>query len=164
MARKTGHVIEDFPALQTDRLQLEPITAEVARSIAAGNVLGLCPAEGWPHEHTKDGVRLAIEGGHPAGWLVRLNGRVIGDCGIHANVDGAGCVEIGYGLAGPYWGQGLGTELAAAISDWLLSQPDVLVVRATTLPSNVASRRVLEKAGFSLVGVDELEALYERRP
>ncbi len=163
MARKTDDVIENFAALETNRLQLDPITGDVAGSIAAGNVAGLRPAEGWPHEHTKDGVRLAIEGGHPAGWLVRLDGRVIGDCGIRANVDSAGCVEIGYGLASPYRGQGLGTEVAAAISGWLLTQPGVLAVRATTLPSNAASRRVLEKAGFTLLGVDEQETVYERR-
>jgi RimJ/RimL family protein N-acetyltransferase len=155
-------VIENFEALETDRLQLEPITRAVASAIAAGDVAGLGAADGWPHEHTKDGVALAIEHGQPAGWLVRLGGRVIGDCGIHAPVDDLGCVEIGYGLASPYRGRGYGTEVVAAISDWLLAQPGISAVRATTLIDNPASRRVLEKAGFTVVELVEGEAIYER--
>ena len=50
----------------------------------------------------------------------------------------------------------------AAITDWLLSQPGVRQVRAHTLTDNMPSRRVLEKAGFTYVGLDEGEALYQR--
>jgi RimJ/RimL family protein N-acetyltransferase len=155
-------VIERFDPLITARLRLEPITPELARLIAAGVTDGLGAADGWPHEHTKDGVALAIEHGHPAGWLVRFEGEVIGDCGIHRPVDDAGRVEIGYGLAAPYRGRGLGTEAVVAISDWLLAREDVVVVQASTWADNVASRRVLEKAGFTMVGTRVGDCLYER--
>jgi RimJ/RimL family protein N-acetyltransferase len=155
-------VIERFEPLRTSRLDLEPITPEVAHSIASGDVVGLDPAEGWPQDGTTNGVALAIEHGHPPGWLVRCSGRVIGDCGIRAPVDDVGCVEIGYGLAGPFQGQGFGTEVVTAISDWLLAQPGVTTVGARTVPSNTASRRVLEKAGFTFVGTTEDESVYER--
>lgn len=49
-----------------------------------------------------------------------------------------------------------------AISDWLLARPIVSTVRARTLPSNVASRRALEKAGFTMVSTTEDESVYER--
>lgn len=155
--------MDAFAPLQTARLKLEPITAEVARSIAVGDVAELQPADGWPHEHTKNGIDMALRHGHPAGWLVRFEGRVIGDCGIHAPVDDNGSLEIGYGLAAPYRGRGFGTEVATVISGWLLSQPGVSVVRATTLPANVASQRVLEKAGFSVVRSGDAEIAYELR-
>ena len=155
--------MDAFAPLQTARLKLEPITAEVARSIAVGDVAELQPADGWPHEHTKNGIDMALRHGHPAGWLVRFEGRVIGDCGIHAPVDDNGSLEIGYGLAAPYRGRGFGTEVATVISGWLLSQPGVSVVRATTLPANVASQRVLEKAGFSVVRSSDAEIAYELR-
>jgi ribosomal-protein-alanine N-acetyltransferase len=161
-ASKTEGVIEHFDPLQTSRLHLEPISAQVARSIADGDVADLGAADGWPQAGTKNGVALAIEHGHPAGWLVRCSGRVIGDCGIRAPVDDAGCVEIGCGLAGPYQGQGFGIEVVMAISDWLLARPIVSTVRARTLPSNAARRRVLEKAGFTMVGTTEDESVYER--
>ncbi len=156
-------MLEEFAALETDGLRLEPIDPETARLIMRGDVAHLAPGEGWPQPGTVAGVTLAMEHGHPPGWLVRWSGRVIGDCGIRAPVDDAGCVEIGYGLAAPYWGRGFGTELATAISDWLLAQPTVSTVRASTEPSNTASRRVLEKAGFTLVDSSENLTMYERR-
>jgi RimJ/RimL family protein N-acetyltransferase len=71
-------------------------------------------------------------------------------------------VEIGYGLAGPYQGLGFASEVVMAISDWLLTQPVVSTVRARTLPSYAASRRVLEEAGFTIVSTTEDESIYER--
>lgn len=156
-------MLEEFAALETDGLRLEPIDPETARSIMRGDVAPLAPGEGWPQPGTVAGVTLAMEHGHPPGWLVRWSDRVIGDCGIRAPVDDAGCVEIGYGLAAPYRGRGFGTQLATAISDWLLAQPTVSTVRASTEPSNTASRRVLEKAGFTLVDSSENLTMYERR-
>lgn len=156
-------MIDRFEVLRTSRLTLEPMSGEVARAIAADDVAGLSPAEGWPQPGTKQGVALALEHGQPPGWLVRHEGRVIGDCGIHAPVDAAGSVEIGYGLAAGYHGRGLGSELVAAVSDWLLSREDVSTVRARTLPSNVASGRVLEKAGFVQVASSDEVRVYERR-
>lgn len=156
-------MIEHFDPLRTSRLHLEPITAQVALSIAAGDVAGLDPGDGWPHANTKNGVAMALEHGQPAGWLVRWEGQVIGDCGIHAPADDDGCVEIGYGLAGPYRGRGFGTELVVAISDWLLARRDVSTVLASTSATNFASRRVLEKAGFTMVGATEDETVYRRR-
>lgn len=163
MADENTNVIERFVPLQTDRLSLEPVTAEVARAIADGDVGGLGAAEGWPQPGTVAGVTLAAEHGHPPGWLVRHSGLVIGDCGIRAPVDDAGCVEIGYGLAEPYRGRGFGSELVLSISDWLMAHPGVSTVRACTSPSNAASRRVLEKAGFTVAGFAAGEVVYERQ-
>ena len=48
-------------------------------------------------------------------------------------------------------GRGYGHELVAALSGWLLSQPEVeQVVAREVLADNVASRRALENAGFVL--------------
>ncbi|MDA8288168.1 MAG: hypothetical protein M0014_06880 [Actinomycetota bacterium] len=47
-------------------------------------------------------MTLRLEHGHAAGWLLRSSGIVIGDCGIRASVDGAGCIEVGSGLAESY--------------------------------------------------------------
>ena len=153
--------------LRTARLLLVPLTAETARATVAGDLswltaAGLAAADGWPHDDTADGLAMAGKGGYPPGWLVTVGGAVIGDIGTHGPVDKAGRVEIGYGLAAPSRGQGYGSEAVAAVTDWLLSQPGVRQVRAHTLTSNAPSRRVLEKAGFTYVGLDEGEALYQR--
>ena len=163
--------------LQTARLRLEPLTAEAARAILAGDLSGLATAglattglattgltaaDGWPHDDTADGLAGAVKTGYPPGWLVTVGGTVIGDIGTHGPVDEAGSVEIGYGLAAPSRGQGYGSEAVAAVTEWLLNQPGVRQVRAHTLTSNAPSRRVLEKAGFTYAGLDEGEALYQR--
>ena len=61
-------------------------------------------------------------------------------------------VEVGYAVCSEFWGRGLATELAdesarAAFAELAL---DGLV--AFTLPTNRASRRVMEKVGFTLLG------------
>jgi RimJ/RimL family protein N-acetyltransferase len=147
--------------LRTARLRLEPVTIETARAILAGDLSGLTVADGWPHEDTADGLAMAAKGGRPPSWLILADGMVIGDCGLHGPVDEDGGVEIGYGLAAPWRGQGYGSEAVAAITEWLLGQPEVRQIRARTLISNAPSRRVLEKAGFQFTGLDDGEAVYQ---
>ncbi len=96
------------------------------------------------------------------GWLVALaDGEVvIGDCGTLGGIDEAGDIEIGYGLAAPYRGRGYGTELVRGLVGWWRAQPGVRRVVAGTLVDNTASRRLLERVGFTLEGVDGSEARY----
>jgi RimJ/RimL family protein N-acetyltransferase len=141
--------------IATARLRLEPVSAALAAEVLAGDLSSVRAGDGWPHADTTDGLRLALGEGHPPVWLVLLDDVVIGDCGVHAPPDAEGSVEIGYGLAPPYRGQGYGTELVAALSRWLLDQPDVRRVFARGVEQgNRASRRVLERAGFRVVGGD----------
>ena len=157
----------DLVPLRTARLRLEPATAELARSVLAGDMsvlaaAGLTAAEGWPHEDTVDGLTMTVKTGDVLSWLIVADGAVIGDCGLHGPGDEAGTVEIGYGLAAPSRGQGYGSETVAAITEWLLDRPEVHRFRACTLTDNMPSRRVLEKAGFAYAGLDDGEAVYQR--
>ncbi len=158
-------MLDRFAPLETTSLRLEPISPARAAAIARGDLSGLEVGEGWPQPGTTAGISLALEHGHPPGWLVCFSALVVGDCGIRAPADAAGCVEIGYGLAAPYRGRGLGSEVVAAISDWLLGQAGISAVCARTEPLNAASRRVLEKAGFVLVDTSgELTRYEKHRP
>jgi ribosomal-protein-alanine N-acetyltransferase len=65
--------------------------------------------------------------------------------------DEHGRVEIGYGLAAPYRGRGIGSEAVRAMVDWLAAQPDVRVVTASVEVGNEPSRRLLARLGFDLV-------------
>lgn len=68
-------------------------------------------------------------------WMLRHRGggAVIGRAVLrHLDVDGADEVEIGYGFLPEFWGRGLATEVARAC-----------------VPTNVTSRRVMEKAGLT---------------
>jgi RimJ/RimL family protein N-acetyltransferase len=54
-------------------------------------------------------------------------------------------VEVGWRLAGEYWGQGLATEGAWAVSGYGFQQLGLRQIVAFTVPANTKSRRVMEK-------------------
>ena len=143
------------PRMTTERLVLVPQTLEAARALLAGQDAGLPLADGYPHADTFDALRMFVDwvtSDDEGGWFVTLaDGRVIGDCGTHGWTDDAGRVEIGYGLAAPYRGQGYGTEAVRALAGWLAAQPDVRTVTASVEVGNVASRRLLERLDFELI-------------
>ena len=97
-------------------------------------------------------------------WLVTLDERVIGDCGTLGGVDDDGTIAIGYGLAAPQRRRGYGTALVPALTAWLLGQPEVRRVIASTEPSNRPSRTVLERAGFRSFSVTPTEVRYAFPP
>jgi ribosomal-protein-alanine N-acetyltransferase len=57
-------------------------------------------------------------------------------------------VELHYALIPEFWGQGLVTEMAAAIVGIGFEQLGLKEIVSFTLPSNRASQRVMEKVGF----------------
>ncbi|HEX2773186.1 MAG TPA: GNAT family N-acetyltransferase [Micromonosporaceae bacterium] len=59
--------------------------------------------------------------------------------------------ELGYRLRRIAWGKGYATEGARALVDWGLRRCGLHRIRATTMAVNVASRRVMEKAGLTYV-------------
>lgn len=75
--------------------------------------------------------------------------------------------ELGFLLAPRLWGCGYATELARALVCWhdTHSEPSVAPsVRAYVFADNQASRKVLERTGFRLLGsdqTDERQLIYE---
>jgi RimJ/RimL family protein N-acetyltransferase len=59
--------------------------------------------------------------------------------------------ELGYRLRTSSWGKGYGTEGSVALLHKAFTELDVERVVATTMAVNIASRRVMEKAGLHLV-------------
>jgi RimJ/RimL family protein N-acetyltransferase len=136
--------------IATPRLLLVPVSPELAVSVVDGDVSTIVAGDGWPHADTADGMRIALARGHAPGWLVTLDGVVIGECGMHGEPDSSGELELGYGLARPYRGRGYGTEVVAGLSRWLLDQDGVLRVLGRVDVDNTPSRRALAHAGFVL--------------
>jgi len=92
-------------------------------------------------------------------WVLQLNdgsGRVVGTFSFKGLND-KGTVEIGYGINPGYEGKGLMTEAVTAVVNWAAEQPGVLSIEAETEPNNIASQRVLEKAGFIRSGISGAE-------
>ena len=61
--------------------------------------------------------------------------------------------DFGYGIAPQYWGNGYTTEAATAVVDWAIGQEHIFRVWAICDIENVASARVLEKAGLQREGI-----------
>ncbi len=85
-------------------------------------------------------------------WAVTLrpSDRAIG--GISCRPRGHSA-DFGYVLDQRYWRQGLATEAAQAVVRWLFTLDTIYRVWATCDVNNLASARVLEKAGLSREGV-----------
>jgi ribosomal-protein-alanine N-acetyltransferase len=82
----------------------------------------------------------------------RERGLVIGGIGFVGPPDGDGVVEIAYGVAPDFQGQGYATEAAQAGVGFAVGSGRVKTVAAHTLRTGAASMRVLAKCGFTRVG------------
>lgn len=70
--------------------------------------------------------------------------------------------KTSFGYTGAYqqWGNGYMTEAARACIDWSFQQPNVFRVYATVDVENIASQRVLEKAGMQREGILRRDAMH----
>ena len=83
--------------------------------------------------------------------VLQETGEMIGVCGV-VHVDGTGPdVELVYEFQRSAWGQGYGTEASRALICKGFTELGVRRVVASTYADNLASRRVMEKAGLTLV-------------
>lgn len=83
--------------------------------------------------------------------------RAIGLIGISVDADGVSG-KLGYHVAPAYWGHGYATEAVAGLVSMTGLLTRLRVVRAGVRPDNPASMRVLEKNGFSRVGIGVFES------
>jgi [ribosomal protein S5]-alanine N-acetyltransferase len=94
-------------------------------------------------------------------WFLRdrMSGAMVGRGGMqHTFVAGCHEVEVGWAIVPERWGEGLATELALASVEVAFHNLGLPEIVAFTLPDNFASRRVMEKAGFTY----EREIVHER--
>jgi ribosomal-protein-alanine N-acetyltransferase len=89
---------------------------------------------------------------HGFGWWTFFDARsgaFAGRGGLRwLEVEGRRQLEIGYGFLVEFWGRGLATELARECVRLTFEVLDLPEVISFTLPTNLASRRVMEKAGL----------------
>ena len=142
--------------LTTERLILHPITrAEAARIIA----LEPDERDDWHPEYPfvdeLDALRGLMAADPEAAdpdfrlYMIRrrADGLAVGGIGFFGAPGVDGVVEIGYGLVPAARGSGFATEALVAVVRLAFARGASAVV-ADTADDNVASKRVLEKAGF----------------
>ena len=134
----------------------------------------LWPRRGSPTEaEILDGLLAKIEHWERHGfgmWLLRdrQTGEMIGRGGLqYTYTAGLNDVEAGWAVVPERWGQGFATELAQASVEVGFEQLDLLEIIAFALPTNIGSRRVMEKAGFKferdIIHAGLPHVLYRRR-
>lgn len=101
-------------------------------------------------EETREYVRmclLAWDVGKAFHWVIERNEDKQAIGMIIARVAGEKW-ELGYVLARVYWGRGYMTEALKALVAWALKQKDIYRIWAVCDVDNIASARVMEKAGM----------------
>jgi len=118
-----------------------------------------------PHPYSQDDAIAFIDGfenGQYEGCIYAITnsetGRLMG-MGAVENRSRFGGLEIGYWLGKPYWGKGFATEAASALVDLAFRVTETDKVLAACRTNNPASRKVLQKQGFQLLGLDEMDSL-----
>lgn len=109
----------------------------------------------FPYPYTEENGRNFIEFATQNNPLhvmaIDINGEAIGGIGVHPQSD-VQCknAELGYWLAEPFWGNGIITSAVKQMVDYGFANFDITRIFARPFGSNIASQRVLEKAGFKL--------------
>jgi ribosomal-protein-alanine N-acetyltransferase len=79
--------------------------------------------------------------------------RLVGGLNIsHVRRGVAQSASLGYWIGAPYAGRGLMTDAVRAVTQFAFASLRLNRLEAACLPSNIASARVLENAGFKLEG------------
>lgn len=149
--------------LETRRLVIRSFTQQDApalheRVFGDPEVMRFIPRGASPSvERTRASIErfMAHERAHGFGlWAVELKetGELIGDTGLFL-VEGTGPeVEVAYHYGKAWWGKGYATEAAAAAMAFGFRECGLTDIIAICFPENIASRRVMEKAGMSYAG------------
>ncbi len=96
----------------------------------------------------------------PHALAIVVQERAVGGVGIEPMPDvNRRSAEIGYWLGADYWRRGIATEAVTLVTEWAFGAHQLLRIFAQPFASNVASRRVLEKAGYVLEGIMKCSAV-----
>ena len=172
MGAMTPTSAHDLPeVVASPRLRLELVTPDEAADMLAGRRRDHWEPS-YPREDDRDAASMVRAGNPHPTWgprhVVRaFDGLVVGSIGFFGPPEPAGDggveAEVGYGLVESARGHGAATEALKA----LLAETDRLGVRvrASVLPENEPSIRVLAKCGFTeLRGANDQGELVMARP
>jgi RimJ/RimL family protein N-acetyltransferase len=161
--------------LSTDNLDLiaatlDHVMAELESPEYLASLLNVRVEPGWPPgEYDRNAQEFFLErlkegGPDAAGWYTWYavkrgnqsgSSTLIGAGGYFGPPSEDGTIEIGFSVMPSWPGHGYGTEIASKLTEHAFTDSRVKKVIAHTAPENMASRKVLEKCGFSFVCMNE---------
>ncbi|RMG79381.1 MAG: N-acetyltransferase [Bacteroidetes bacterium] len=144
--------------------KLRPFVPEDAPSLAKyANNLNVARnmSDLFPYPYTLQNARdfIAMTGQHQPVriFAIDINGEAVGATGLHPLGDiFRKNAELGYWLGEPFWGQGIVPRVVGQMVEYGFEHFDITRIFARPFGTNLASQRVLEKAGF------KLEARFEK--
>ncbi len=115
--------------------------------------------DGLPYPYTeKDGsdfisAMLSADDNETFAFAITVDDKVIGSIGVfrQSNIHRQ-TAELGYYIAEDYWGKGIMTEIVKQTCKCVFEKSDIIRIYAEPFAHNIASCRVLEKAGFKYEG------------
>ena len=112
----------------------------------------------FPHpysvEDARSWIRFALSEVPERSFAIASRDEAIGGIGLVFGEDvHSHTAELGYWLGEPYWGKGIMSRVVVSFTAYTFQEYPVSRIFAEPYLDNEASRRVLEKAGFSLEGV-----------
>jgi len=156
-------IFTKLPALETSRLNLNPLTLKdtkliyefnsdpaALRYVARDPFTNLEQAENKTQEYIntfneKTGIWWAFS--------LKDTNVVIGYGGIFHISETDNSAEIGYGLLQPYWGKGYISEIVYSLVNYAFKKAQLHRLYAIVQPGNEASIKVLQNNGFKQEGI-----------
>lgn len=112
----------------------------------------------FPHPYTRADaeawVELASNQAQPTDLAIEVDSEAAGGVGLtlHDDVERVSA-EIGYWLGQRFWNRGIATAAVRAVTEYGFEQFSLTRIYALPYAANVASHRVLEKAGYVREGL-----------
>lgn len=112
----------------------------------------------FPHPYLPRHAREFLQqvtGSQPiTSFAIEVDGQAVGGIGFVPGTDVERfSAEIGYWLGTSLWGRGIATEALVLVTNHAFGEVNVLRLFALPFADNIASRRVLEKAGYACEGI-----------
>lgn len=142
-----------------DRYTIRPLVESDAVSLAENiNNINIWRnvRDALPHPYTQQDATEFIAQCVGSGevFAIEIDGKVVGSIGYSPQNDVERLsAEIGYWLGERYWGRGIMSEVVGEVCSYVFAKTDIIRLYASVFEYNIASMRVLEKAGFVKVGI-----------
>jgi len=139
-------------------IKLRPWNTEDAESLVenANNFeIARFMSDAFPYPYTledaKNFIAFATKDEPIHIFAIEIDGKAVGGIGIHPQVAiMKKNAELGYWLGEKYWGKGIISRAIREIIPWAFRTYDITRIYARPFGTNMASQKVLEKAGFIL--------------
>lgn len=119
--------------------------------------------DGFPHpynrQHAEKFIARALQSIPTTLFAIATHDEAIGSIGLMLGADvHRFSAELGYWLAEPFWGRGIMTGAVKCVTAYAVEALGLHRVFAEPYTNNVASAKVLEKAGFVCEGIMQSSA------